>query len=147
VVAAGALVTTALVVTRDRPVRVTPPPAAADTRESCERLNTDLPRSVDGQDRRATTPHSVVTAAWGDPAVVLRCGVPRPAGLQPTSQFVTVDGIDWLPEQRADGYTFTTVGRAAYVEASVPSAYAPEVNALADLAGAISRTIPPVGKE
>lgn len=53
-----------------------------------------------------------------------------------------VNGVDWLPEKRKDGYRFTTVLRRAYVEVTVPGKYAPEVNALLDLAKAVKKTVP-----
>ena len=62
-----------------------------------------------------------MTAAWGDPALVLRCGVPRPADLQPTSDIVEVEGVEWFLVESAAGYTFTTTGRSAYVELTVPA--------------------------
>jgi len=96
-----------------------------------------LPGRVDGQTRVDRTPESLLTAAWGDPAIVVRCGVATPEALQPTSQLVTVDGIDWLPENLASGYRFTTVGRLANVEVTVPDHYAPEADALVDLAATI----------
>jgi hypothetical protein len=40
---------------------------------------------------------------------------------------------------------FTTWGRVLYVEVMVPDAYAPEANALVDLAPAIKQNIPKVG--
>ena len=95
-----------------------------------------LPRTVAGQDRRTTTPEGL-TAAWGDPPIVLRCGVPRPAALMPTSQLVTVDGVDWFAEPLSNGYLFTTYGRAAYVEVAVPSAYQPPAAVLTELAAAV----------
>ncbi|CAM5693847.1 Lipoprotein OS=Streptomyces antimycoticus OX=68175 GN=SANT12839_066660 PE=4 SV=1 [Streptomyces antimycoticus] len=52
------------------------------------------------------------------------------------------NGVDWLPEKRKDGYRFTTVLRRAYVEVTVPGKYAPEVNALLDLAKAVKKTVP-----
>ena len=90
---------------------------------------------------RATTPASPLTAAWGDPAAVLRCGVPRPAGLSPTSDVIEVEGVAWFLVESAKGYTFTTVGRTANVELTVPAqvdrseATAP----LVDLAAAVTR--------
>jgi hypothetical protein len=97
---------------------------------------------VDGAARRATSPDSSLTAAWGSPAVVLRCGVPRPAALEPTSQLVTIDGVDWFPEQLSDGYRFTSYGRVADVQVRVPGTYAPEVNPLVDLAAAMKKADP-----
>lgn len=78
--------------------------------------------------------------AWGEPAIVLRCGVPKPAALTATSRCDEVDGVGWFAEQVPGGYRFTTIGRSVYVEVSVPSDYAPEANALVDLAPAVSRT-------
>ncbi len=76
---------------------------------------------------------------------MLRCGVGVPAALTPTSQLLTVDGVDWLPEKLTAGYLFTTVGRSVNVEVSVPSAYSPEADALADLSPAVAAAIPASG--
>ena len=120
---------------------MTPPAADASTRAVCARVTAALPQSVAGQDRRATTPQGP-TAAWGDPPIVLRCGVPRPAALTPTSQLLTVDGVDWFAEPLTGGYLFTTYGREANVEVAVPAAYAPESGPLADLAAAVAASVP-----
>ncbi len=72
---------------------------------------------------------------------MLRCGVATPAALTPTSQLLTVDGVDWLPEELSAGYLFTTVGRSLNVEVSVPGAYSPESDALVDLSTAVAATV------
>jgi hypothetical protein len=105
---------------------------------ACAELKSRFPALVLGRPTTATTPTSSYTSAWGDPAIVVRCGVPVPAALTPTSQLITVNGIDWLPEQLERGYLFTTVGRAPAVEVSVPDAYRPESDALVDLAPAVA---------
>jgi hypothetical protein len=71
--------------------------------------------------RRTETDSSFV-AAWGDPAVVLRCGVARPAELVPQSAelIIRVDAVDWLPHQTNDSTVFTTTDRSVYVELTVP---------------------------
>jgi hypothetical protein len=60
--------------------------------------------------------------AWGDPEIVLRCGLP---GLQPTtSTCLDVDGQGWVvgaPD--ADPVVFTLYGHDPTVEVSVPAAY------------------------
>ena len=86
-------------------------------------------------------PSSTLTAAWGSSLIVLRCGVGRPGALVPTSELTTVDNVDWLPERLAHGVRFTTVGRLANVEVTVPDTYAPEASALADLSPAIEQTV------
>ena len=85
--------------------------------------------------------------------MVLRCGVPRPAALRPTSVCFEVNDVGWLAtsdgralrgDRPVDGtVTFTTIGRAAYVEVRVPddgerSSVAP----LTDLAAPIRAAIP-----
>lgn len=105
-----------------------------------------LPATLDGHDKRPTEPVSQRTAAWGDPAIALRCGVPVPARLRPTTQLITVNGVDWFGEQHAEGWTFTATGRRAYVEVVVPKDYAPEVNPLVDLAAALKGADPRTGR-
>ncbi|MFJ9850109.1 DUF3515 domain-containing protein [Streptomyces sp. NPDC101150] len=115
----------------------------------CRALHKALPKTVDGQKRGDAQPDSDFTAVWGDPAVQLRCGVPKPEVLtygsehyNPGADAAVVDGVQWLFEKRDDGYRFTTVLRKAYVEVTVPGAYAPEVDVLTDLAGAVKKSVP-----
>lgn len=101
-----------------------------------------LPERVHDQGRRDTKPSSALTAAWGKPAIALRCGVPRPAALRPASQLVTVNGVNWLPQPADRPVTFTAVGRQAYVEVTVPAKYNPAGDVLIELGDAIKTTIP-----
>jgi hypothetical protein len=126
------------------PVDVPPPSPDPPAAAACRRLHAALPATVDGLDRRPTTPASELTEAWGSPAVVLRCGVPRPAALQPTSQLFSANGVDWLPVEGAKAWTFTTIGRVALVEVVVPKRHDPAVGPLVDLAGPITQAVPPV---
>ncbi|WP_181766210.1 DUF3515 domain-containing protein [Streptomyces albidus (ex Kaewkla and Franco 2022)] len=117
--------------------------------EKCRSLYDRLPKRVDGQQRITLEPASKYTAAWGDPAIELRCGVPRPEKLtpgsehyNPTAEAAEVDGVSWLLEKREDGYRFTTTDRAANVELTVPDSYTPEIDALPDLAKAVRTSVP-----
>jgi hypothetical protein len=123
-----------------RGVAVPPPDPAPEgaAAYACAELKSRYPALVLGRATTATNPTSSYTAAWGDPAIVVRCGVPVPAALTPTSQLITVNGVDWLPEQLERGYLFTTVGREPAVEVSVPDAYRPESDALVDLGPAVA---------
>jgi hypothetical protein len=63
-------------------------------------------------------------AAWagptgGDP-VVLRCGLPRPAELTPTSALIVIDGVSWLDLAQPDRDTFIAVDRPVYLAVTVP---------------------------
>ena len=63
-------------------------------------------------------------AAWagpggGDP-VVLRCGLPRPAELTPTSALIVINGVSWLDLSQPDRDTFIAVDRPVYLAVTVP---------------------------
>ena len=128
-----------------------PPPAPSPTGEAaqeCAQLWAALPTTLEGQGRRATEPDGVTTtAAWGDPPIVLRCGVGRPEGMDPTSEAVEIDGVSWFPQQLTAGYRFTTTGLGTRVEVTVPAAYAPETGPLVDLSPVIAASMPSVTRK
>lgn len=106
-------------------VRVVPPTPGPAAAQACKRLR--LPEKIEGRERRETEPSTPYVAVWGSPAIALRCGVPRPA--DPDSglieRVVTIDGLDWLPEDSDRPAVWTLVGRAAYVEVTIPPRYTP----------------------
>ncbi|MFE0376264.1 DUF3515 domain-containing protein [Streptomyces inhibens] len=125
------------------------PSPKGEAARHCRALHKELPRTVNGLERRTAEPVSDFTAIWGDPAVKLRCGVPKPGVLMygsehynPNPDAAEVNGVSWLFEKQDDGYRFTTVLRKVYVEVTVPGKYAPEVDVLIDLAGAVKKTVP-----
>ncbi|MCZ3387847.1 MAG: DUF3515 domain-containing protein [Actinomycetia bacterium] len=124
-------------------VEVTPPidvdPVAA---QICADFAGALPDTVAGQEGQKTDPASTLTAAWGDPAIVVRCGVERPAALEPSSQLTSVNRVDWFVEELTGGYLFTTYGRQAYVEVTVPDDWAPEIGAVTELSAAVAESVP-----
>ena len=103
----------------------------------------DLPQTVAGA---TLNDHDTTVATWGDPHIVLRCGVDKPAGLQPTSPCDVVNDVGWFSEQIDDGWRFTTIGRAGNIEVTVPTSYAPQADALVDLSAAIKK-MPQVASE
>ena len=113
------------------------------TEPVCASVVLAMPDSLgDGLPQRDTTAQA--TTAWGDPAasVVLRCGVDQPPEYSPVSELQTVNGVDWLAVEADGGFVFYATGREAWVEVRVPTAYAPEVNPLVDLAAAVSGSLP-----
>ncbi|MEP7034858.1 MAG: DUF3515 family protein [Dermatophilaceae bacterium] len=82
------------------------------------------PKTVGGQQARTTSSSSDAVRAWGDPAIIARCGLPA---IGPTTdQCVSVSGVDWVAHQLNDGVRFTTYGRSPAIELLVPNAYRPE---------------------
>jgi hypothetical protein len=77
----------------------------------------------------ARTPVSVAGAlSWGEPPVVLRCGLPA----QPptTKRCLGIDAIDWVVDEESDPIVFVSYGRDPAVELRVPASYGRE-NAVA----------------
>ncbi len=107
----------------------------------CAELGGAAPSSVSGAEGVEVDTRGVALA-WGDPPVVLRCGVAVPDALRPTSRCERVDGVDWFAQPAEDGYRFSTVGRPTTVELFVPYEYEPAGDALVDLAGAVRSTVP-----
>lgn len=117
-------------------------PTAADTEADCKALYADGAQKVAGQ-KQVLVKGSQATA-WGDPAIILRCGVTKPEELLPTSRCDMVAGVGWFTEEIADGYLFTTIGRRFYISVEVPSAYDPAADALVDIAPSVLKHDPSV---
>lgn len=119
--------------------QVAPPPGATLT--PCSALA--WPATVAGHEPVATSPASPATAAWGDPAIIARCGV---SALHPTTlECLAVDDVDWVVEPLSDGTRFTTYGRSPAMQVLVPRAYAPEPLVLGGFT-AVARTLPATGR-
>ncbi|MEU9699632.1 DUF3515 domain-containing protein [Streptomyces sp. NPDC047981] len=123
-------------------VPVPSPPAAEAA--LCQALAKELPDTVAGLDRKDPEPDSDLTAGWGDGAIVLRCGVPRPEKMSdPQSQGLSVGGVRWMLEPReGDGPRFTSVYRETYVEVSLAERYAHDAGPLADFAAPVKKAVP-----
>lgn len=106
-------------------------PPASD-QAACRTLVSGLPDRIDGE---LDAGRSEYAASWGDPRIVLRCGVATPAAYEKSSEMIAINDVSWLPQQQDSGYLFTAVGRTPQVEVYVPATHAPEVNPLVDLAG------------
>ncbi|MCT9083355.1 DUF3515 domain-containing protein [Streptomyces fulvoviolaceus] len=111
----------------------------------CRNLDEALPSKVDGLSREDPEPASALTAGWGSPAIILRCGVTRPTAMNdPDADGVEVNGVGWLLQKRDDGsFRLTTTLRKAYVEVSIPKDRTADGMApLVDLASSIKKAIP-----
>ncbi len=106
-----------------------------------------LPEELSGAERRST--NSQATAAWGDPAIALRCGVSPPGPT--TDRCISVTGadgtqVDWvmtpLGEAAEDTWQFTTYGQVPAIEVTVPVDYAGDdaTTTLVDLGAAVALT-------
>jgi hypothetical protein len=115
-------------------------PAAKD-QDACRLLLGGLPARVADLSKREVTPADGWGAAWGDPAIVLRCGVDAPEGFDAVATCTEVNGLEWYipdePPEDASAVTMTTVNREPTVEVRLPAEHWPPAATLVDLAPAI----------
>ena len=125
------------------PVEVEVPELSGADHEACEAFAADLPGSLAEQEQVEIEPADAPAAAYGDPAIVVRCGVGTPDGFDLTASCEIVNGVGWyMPdEQYTDqdlDQTLTAAGYRPRVEIRVPSEHRPNggaaaMAALADL--------------
>ncbi|HEY3087436.1 MAG TPA: DUF3515 domain-containing protein [Jatrophihabitantaceae bacterium] len=104
------------------PITVSAPPSDAAAAGPCAQVLSALPVQLGQLAPRVvhTRPDSPNVVAWGDPAVVLRCGVPRPEAFVPTSDVYNIGNVYWLAVKQKAATVWTVIDRAVYVEVTVP---------------------------
>ncbi len=122
------------------PVQVDPPRPQGVAADGCRALGGVLPQRLDGAERGETTPRSPYTAVWGEAEIALRCGVPRPAAMNPTDVVSEFGGVAWFADP-ARPLLFTAIGREAYVEVTISREHTPG-DVLVELAEPINKALP-----
>jgi Protein of unknown function (DUF3515) len=122
------------------PVTVAAPPPSPTAARDCPAVISHLPATLAGRPARQATSTSPYVASWGDPPLILRCGVPRPPGFTGGSELSQVDGVQWFPTKHGTDMTWTAVDRGAYVELTVPGGLTG--TAIVELSDALSQALP-----
>jgi Protein of unknown function (DUF3515) len=143
----GVLIAASMVRNRSlEPLRLAVVPAPAADSADCVRLLAALPEKLDGGElgalerRQLHVPVPASAAAWGEPPVVLRCGLGRPADLTPTSRLLSVSGVQFLEIQGNGMNTWVAVDRPVYVAVALPSTIGSAP--LQQITTVISKTLP-----
>ena len=98
------------------------PPVTPEAEQSCPALMANLPPELAGEPSRRVQSESSFVRAWGDPAVVLTCGVDRPAGWTVTASVIQINGVQWhVDTSDPDTTVWTAVDRPVYVEMRLPA--------------------------
>lgn len=94
----------------------------ADT-PACKALMPALPDKLAGASRRTLEGAVDAVAAWGDPAVILRCGIDSPQELTCSAALVQVNGVSWLQltEDGLDSTTYIAADRSVRIAVTVPT--------------------------
>ncbi len=121
-------------------------PAPEATSPDCAALVAALPEGIDADggplDRRPiAAPAPAGTAAWGEPPVVLRCGLGRPAELTVSSRLLAVSGVQFLEIPGPGATSWVVVDRPVYVALTLPPGSGSA--ALQQVSAAVRRTLPP----
>lgn len=119
---------------------------APGAQRACAALVEALPEVVDDAVRRDVEPAQPGLAAWGQPPIILRCGVEQPAGLDPTMAVLEVGGVGWRSLGGDGGTFFYLDGADVEVEVAIPDDYAPEAQVLLDLADAVRASVPGISE-
>jgi len=81
-----------------------------------------LPLELMGEQSRRVKSASPFAYAWGDPPVVLRCGVPAPKAFVRGAALIQINGVQWFVDTSdPDTTVWTAVDRPVYVEVRLPS--------------------------
>ena len=123
------------------PVVVDIPDVTPEADLACPVLIGQLPLEVAGETSRQVDSDTPFAYAWGDPPVVLVCGVAPPAGYAPDSGTLAISGVEWFVDDTDPAvYVWTTVDRLVPVEVRVPSDY--DSALVAAVSPIIARSIP-----
>jgi hypothetical protein len=135
------LAAAALLAACSRGVPVTVPSRGGDP--VCVTAAASWPATISGRGSVASDPVNPAVHAWGDPAIVARCGVAAPGPT--TEDCLTVNGIDWVATPLSDGTRFVTYGREPAIEVLIPKTDVPEGSLLPAFTAA-ARALPETGR-
>ena len=117
------------------------PPATPEADASCPKLMSTLPLELTGQPSRRVRSDTPYAYAWGDPPIVLRCGVPAPAGFVVGTGAIQINGVQWYVDTSSPAATvWTTVDRPVGVEVRVPASL--DSASVTELTPLISNALP-----
>lgn len=100
------------------PVVLVDQPGAAGA--ACTALMAALPDTLGAGTRRPVEGGGPGVAAWGHPAITLRCGLPTPAELTCSSSLIEMDGVDWLQLSLPGTTTYLVADRAVRIALTMP---------------------------
>lgn len=129
------------------PLAVAAVPAPGAAGKYCSTLKTALPATLDGRPQRSLVGDGTGTAAWGDPAVVLRCGLPTPVELTCSAALTVISsgnsgvaGVQWLQLSEGGQSTYIAADRPVRVAVTLPDKAG--TAAIQDLSSVIAGVLP-----
>ena len=103
------------------PLPVDVPPVTPEAEANCPALMALMPLELAGERSRPVDSDSLFAYAWGEPPIVLVCGVDRPEGYVAGVGLIQIEGVQWYVDQTdPDATVWTTVDRSVHVQVSLP---------------------------
>jgi len=114
---------------------------SGDADVACPVFVDSLPGQLVGEPPRRVKSTSPYVRAWGDPAVVLVCGVDRPTRFTVGAGLIQIDDVQWFVDT-SDPKTvvWTAVDRPVYVQVRVPAST--DSASVTELTSHIAATLP-----
>lgn len=135
---AGALVALLLILLAGcgGPPEIEAPDLSEADAEACADFVDALPETLSDLDRVDVEPADAPGAAYGDPAIVITCGVDEPADFAKGAPCESVAGIDWFVPAETYGdepveVVMTSAWSRPRVRVEIPDDYWPEATAAA----------------
>ena len=121
----------------DDPIAVAAPELSTDQATACAALIEALPAKLLTHTSREVTPADAPVAAWGDPAIVVTCGVEMPDDFEPGASCEEVNGVGWFVpmDQFSDirvDLAVHTIGFDPVVRLEIPADYRRDPAVVAD---------------
>jgi len=128
------------------PLTYPDPPNAGAQSGNCSKVLAELPVQLGTLAPRVVQTRLGDVVAWGDPPVVLACGVAKPKALYPGSgeqvfNAGDVAGPYYMVARSGDANVYTIIDRAPYVAITIPAKY-PAADLLPTLVGAVGKALP-----
>ena len=108
---------------------------------ACKSLMPELPNELSGAARRTLEGGGDGIAAWGDPAVILRCGQETPEELTCSSALTEINSVKWLQLTDAGlgATTYIAADRTVRIAVTIPDGTG--TGAIGDLSSIIGSTL------
>lgn len=130
------------------PVDATAAPLSGPAADVCPALLRNLPATVRDLPRREVTAGRDQNAAYGDPPLLLACGVPAPS-FPPTDTLFQMSGaapgdplVCWHASETSTGSVWTTVDRTVPVRVTVPAGYEQPAQWANEFSSAVAEVAP-----
>lgn len=111
---------------------------------ACNSLMRKLPTDLAGSKQRPIEGGGNGIAAWGDPTIILRCGLETPEQLNCSAALTQVDAVAWL-ELANDGLpdtTYIAADRSVRIAVTIPDGTGTGTGPIQQISDIVSATLP-----